>query len=52
MKGGTIDLYLQHFANVASTEDLVNDGKLMRVIGGEIRRENAVRGAPAAKQLA
>ena len=42
---------LQHFANVASTKDLVNNGKLMGVIRREVRGENAVFGAPTPQQL-
>jgi hypothetical protein len=43
---------LQHFANVASTKDLVNNGKLVGVIRREVRGENAVFGASAPQQLA
>jgi hypothetical protein len=43
---------LQHFANVASTKDLVNNGKLVGVIRREVRGENAVFGAPTPQQLA
>jgi hypothetical protein len=43
---------LQHFANIASTKDLVNNGKLVGVIRGEIRCKNAVFGTSAPQQLA
>lgn len=33
---------LQHLAHVASSEDLVNDGELVGVVGGEIRGEDTV----------
>jgi hypothetical protein len=43
---------LQHFANVASAKDLVNNGKLVGVIRREVRGENAVFGASTPEQLA
>lgn len=39
--------YLQHFADVAGTEDLVDDGELLGVIRREVRSEDAVLGATA-----
>ena len=47
-----VKYYLQHFADVACAENLVNDGELMRVVGREIRGEDAVLGAPAPEELA
>lgn len=43
---------LQHFANVASTKDLMNNGKLVGIIRREVRSKDAVFGATATQQLA
>lgn len=39
-------MYLQHLAHVASAEDLMDNGELVGVVGGEEGREDAVLGAP------
>lgn len=44
--------YLKHFADIAGAEDLVNDGELVGVVGGEVGGEDAVLGAAAAEELA
>lgn len=44
--------YLQHFADIASTENLMNDGELVRVVGREVRSEDAVFCAAASQQFA
>lgn len=43
---------LQHFAYVASTEDPVNNGELVRIIRWEIRSKDTVLSTPAPEQLA
>lgn len=43
---------LQHFANIAGTEDLVDDRELVGIVGREIRGENAIFRAPPSQQLA
>jgi hypothetical protein len=43
---------LQHFADIASTKNLVNNGKLVRVVRREVRCKDAVLGAAASQQLA
>jgi hypothetical protein len=40
--------FLEHLANVAGTEDLVNTGKLLGLVCREIRRKNTVLGATSA----
>ena len=44
--------YLEHLADIAGAEDLVDDGELVGVVGGEEGREDAVLGAPPPQQLA
>jgi hypothetical protein len=43
---------LQHLADIAGAEDLVDDGKLVRVLGREVWREHALLRAPPPQQLA
>ena len=43
---------LQHFADIASTKNLVNYGKLMGIIRREVRGKDAVLGTAPTKQLA
>ena len=44
--------HLQHFADIASTKYFMDDGKLVGIIGREVRGENAVFGTSTTKQLA
>lgn len=48
--GGRRDL--QHLAHIASTENLVNNGKLMGIIRREERREDAILGAAPSEKFA
>lgn len=43
---------LKHFADIASTKNLVNNGKLVRIIGREVRGKDTVLSTAATKQLA
>ena len=55
-KGGIfsswVSAYQEHPGDVAGAEDLVDDGELVGVVGGEEGREDAVLGAPPPQQLA
>ena len=46
------ELNLQHLVNVAGTKDLMNDGKFVRILGGEIGSKDAIFGTPSPKQFA
>lgn len=50
MRGEREDL--QHFADIAGAEDLVDDGETVRIVGGEVRGEDAVFRAPPPQELA
>lgn len=43
---------LQHLADIASAKDFVNNGKLVGVVGREVRGKDAVLCTAAAQQLA
>jgi hypothetical protein len=47
-----LGVYLEHLGDVAGAEDLVYDGELVGIVGGEEGREDAVLGAPPPQQLA
>lgn len=43
---------LQHLVDIAGTEDLVDVGELVRLVGREVRGEHTVLRAPPPQQLA
>jgi hypothetical protein len=43
---------LQHLADIAGAEDLVDNGELVGVLGWEVWREHALLRAPPPQQLA
>lgn len=45
-------MYLKHLADIAGAKDLVDDGKLVRILRREVGREHALLGAPPPQQLA
>ena len=45
-------MYLKHLADIAGAKDLVDDGKLVRILRREVGCEHALLGAPPPQQLA
>ena len=43
---------LEHVADIAGAKDLVDDGKLVRILRREVGCEHALLGAPPPQQLA
>ena len=44
--------YLKHFANIASTKNLMSYGELLRIIRREIRSKDAIFGTTPSQKLA
>ena len=49
---GWMEADLEHLADIAGAKDLVDDGKLVRILRREVGREHALLGAPPPQQLA
>ena len=49
---GWMEADLEHLADIAGAKDLVDDGKLVRILRREVGCEHALLGAPPPQQLA